>query len=87
MTIYFSLWIFAVGITGGWLGGRLMTGHSYGRVMDILMGVVGAGAAGISLGTIGIPGPWGYAYATSASFLGAALVSMFVAFLHGKKYA
>jgi uncharacterized membrane protein YeaQ/YmgE (transglycosylase-associated protein family) len=85
--MYFLLWIVALGIVGGWLSGKLMKGDSFGRSMDIVMGLGGAVGVGVTIGSLGVPGLWGFVYATAVTLLGATLLTALAAFVNGRKYA
>lgn len=85
--MYFLSWIAALGIVGGLLGGKLMKGDSFGRSMDIVMGLGGAVGVGLTVGSLGVPGVWGFAYATAVTLLAATLLTALAAFVNGRKYA
>ena len=81
------LWFVALGIVGGWFSGKVMTGNSHGRVMDVLMGLGGAVVTGIATGSVVGLGLWGFVYASVSALLGAVLLTAFTAFVNGRKYA
>jgi uncharacterized membrane protein YeaQ/YmgE (transglycosylase-associated protein family) len=85
--MYFLIWFAALGIVGGWFGGKVMTGNSHGRTMDVFMGLGGAIVAGISTGSLAGLGLWGFVYASVSALLGAALLTALTAFMNGRKYA
>jgi uncharacterized membrane protein YeaQ/YmgE (transglycosylase-associated protein family) len=85
--MYFLLWFVALGIVGGWFSGKLMTGNSHSRVMDVIMGVGGGVAIGVSTGSLGGLGLWGFAYASVSALLGGVLLTVLIAFMNGRKYA
>lgn len=78
--MYF-LWCVIVGIFVGWLTGKLMKDYGYGGWMDILMGIGGGLAGGFLLRSAGFPN-WG---ATLAAALGAVTLTVFTAFVSGKR--
>ena len=39
------LWWIIVGLIAGWATGKIMKGSGYGVVMDIVIGIIGAGLA------------------------------------------
>ena len=47
------LWI-VVGILAGWLTGQVMSGHGYGVVADLLIGLVGGVIGGWLFGLLGL---------------------------------
>jgi uncharacterized membrane protein YeaQ/YmgE (transglycosylase-associated protein family) len=85
--VYFVLWLIALGTVGGWLSGKLMKGTSYGRVMDIVMGLGGAVGAGIIASFLDLRGIWGFTYATASALVGAVLLTLLTGFANGKEYA
>ena len=78
--MYF-LWCAIIGIIAGWLAGNSLKGYGYGPLMDILMGVAGALAAGFMLRSASLSN-WG---ATLAATLGAVTLTIFTAFVSGKR--
>lgn len=85
--MFFLLWLIALGTVVGWLSGKLMTGTSYGRVMDIVMGLGGAVGAGILTSSLDLRGIWGFTYATASALVGAVLLTVLAGFANGKEYA
>ena len=85
--MYFLLWLIALGTVGGWLSGKLMKGASYGRVMDIVMGLGGAVGVGLMINSLDLRGIWGFTYATASALVGAVLLTVLAGFANGKKYA
>jgi uncharacterized membrane protein YeaQ/YmgE (transglycosylase-associated protein family) len=85
--VYFLLWIIALGVVGGSLGGKLMKGGSYGWVMDTILGLGGAVGLGMTIGSLDVPGLWGFCYATTVAMSGAVLLTVGGAFINGKQYA
>jgi uncharacterized membrane protein YeaQ/YmgE (transglycosylase-associated protein family) len=47
-------WMVVIGITAGWLAGRLMTGRGFGVVGDMITGMIGAVIGGILFQESGI---------------------------------
>jgi uncharacterized membrane protein YeaQ/YmgE (transglycosylase-associated protein family) len=43
-----------IGILAGWLAGKIMRGHGYGVLMDLLLGIVGSILGGIVFGALGL---------------------------------
>ena len=83
----FLFWCVALGMVGGGFSGKLMTGSSHGRIVDISMGLGGAIVIGIWSGSIGRLGSWGFVYASVSALLGAVLLTVLTAFINGRKYA
>jgi uncharacterized membrane protein YeaQ/YmgE (transglycosylase-associated protein family) len=72
-----------IGGIAGWVAGKLMTGHGYGPIIDVLLGVVGGVIGGWILGlithTLGTNRPEGFVVQFVVSLVGASLL---VAILH-----
>lgn len=85
--MYFWLWIVTLGVTGGWLAGKLMPAKAGGRVVDVFMGFGGAVVIGLWADPLGGLGSWGLVYASVAALLGAVLLTGITAFMNGRKYA
>jgi uncharacterized membrane protein YeaQ/YmgE (transglycosylase-associated protein family) len=55
------LWFLIIGVTAGWLAGKLTRGHGFGLLGDLVIGILGALVGGfifqflgvVSLGRIG----------------------------------
>ncbi len=43
-----------VGLIAGWLAGKLMRGHGYGAIADLLLGLVGGIVGSIIFGVFGL---------------------------------
>jgi uncharacterized membrane protein YeaQ/YmgE (transglycosylase-associated protein family) len=77
-------WIF-IGVVVGWAAGRVLQGKSYGRSMDILMGVGGAAASGFLIRTTGIGGYRRVMVTTMVAVIGAALLTVLTAYVNGRR--
>jgi uncharacterized membrane protein YeaQ/YmgE (transglycosylase-associated protein family) len=82
--MYLLAWIF-IGVVVGWAAGRVLQGESYGRSMDILMGVGGAAAGGFLIRTTGIGGYRGEMVTTMVAVIGAALLTVLTAYVNGRR--
>jgi uncharacterized membrane protein YeaQ/YmgE (transglycosylase-associated protein family) len=82
--MYLLAWIF-IGVVVGWAAGRVLQGESYGRSMDILMGVGGAAAGGFLIRTTGIGGYRGVMVTTMVAVIGAALLTVLTAYVNGRR--
>jgi uncharacterized membrane protein YeaQ/YmgE (transglycosylase-associated protein family) len=49
--VHYIAWIILGGLAG-WVAGKLMSGHGYGVVMDIVLGIVGAFIGGFLIRTL-----------------------------------
>ena len=47
------LWFLLVGLTAGWLAGKIMRGSGFGVIGDIVIGVIGAAIGGFLFSLIG----------------------------------
>lgn len=64
------VWL-AVGAVSGWIAGKVMTGHGFGVIGDMIVGIVGSLIAGYLLPKFGIILPVGITgYVISSAFGG-----------------
>ena len=70
-------WIIIGGIAG-WLAGVLIKGYGFGIVGNIIIGILGAGIAGILAPRLGL-----YAESTGGNIVAAVLGALFLLFLIG----
>ena len=54
MTTANWIWFLLIGLSAGWLAGRLMKGGGYGLFGDLALGVIGALLGGWIFGLLGI---------------------------------
>ncbi|GEM_PF-428590 len=48
------IWLILAGSIAGWAAGKIMKGGSYGRDLDMLLGILGTVMAGAALGALDI---------------------------------
>ena len=48
------VWWILVGLIAGWAAGKIMKGHGYGTLMNIVLGMVGAVIGGWVFGLLGL---------------------------------
>ena len=82
--MYLLAWIF-IGVVVGWAAGRVLQGESYGRSMDILMGVGGAVAGGFLMRSAGFGGYGGAIVTTMVALIGAVLLTVLTAYVNGRR--
>jgi uncharacterized membrane protein YeaQ/YmgE (transglycosylase-associated protein family) len=82
--MYFLSWVI-VGLMTGWLTGKLVREGGYGPIVNIVMGVAGAVAAGFIARVASSPNHGGLAYTSFAALLGAAIVTGINAYATGRK--
>jgi uncharacterized membrane protein YeaQ/YmgE (transglycosylase-associated protein family) len=51
---FIFLLFFVVGLVAGWLGSRLVKGHSSGVIENLVIGVIGALIGGYVFGSVGV---------------------------------
>jgi uncharacterized membrane protein YeaQ/YmgE (transglycosylase-associated protein family) len=66
----FILWWIIVGLTAGFLAGKVMKG-GYGILPDIIVGIVGAVVGGFIMRILGFAGKGGLLYTIAVAVLGA----------------
>ncbi len=47
-------WFLTIGVVAGWISGRLMRGHGFGLVGDLVVGILGALIGGFLFRFLGI---------------------------------
>jgi uncharacterized membrane protein YeaQ/YmgE (transglycosylase-associated protein family) len=82
--MYLIAWIL-VGAVVGWGAGRVFQGNGYGPFMDILMGVGGAVVGGLLMRSVGFGGHGGTIVTAMVAMIGAALVTVFAAYVNGRR--
>ena len=82
--MYFVSWII-VGIAAGWLAGKILKGDGYGPLMDIAMGICGAVAGGLLIGSAGFIGYRGPVVTTLVAMSGAVLLTLLAGFVTGRR--
>ncbi len=48
------LWFLIIGVAAGWLSGKLMRGHGFGLVGDLVVGILGALIGGFIFRVLGV---------------------------------
>jgi len=48
------LWFLIIGVTAGWLAGRLTRGHGFGLIGDLVVGILGALLGGFIFRFLGV---------------------------------
>ncbi len=47
-------WFLLIGLVAGWLAGRIMKGHGFGLLVNLIVGVIGSFLGGWLFGLLGI---------------------------------
>jgi uncharacterized membrane protein YeaQ/YmgE (transglycosylase-associated protein family) len=48
------IWFLIIGLVAGWIAGKLMRGHGFGLVGNLVVGILGALAGGFLFGLLGV---------------------------------
>jgi uncharacterized membrane protein YeaQ/YmgE (transglycosylase-associated protein family) len=48
------IWFLLIGLIAGWLAGQIFSGHGYGMVADIVIGILGALIGGSIFNALGV---------------------------------
>lgn len=64
----------AAGVLTGWLAGALVRGHGYGRVPDLLLGLMGSGVLTTVVAALRVPADMGMVAMAGIAALGASIV-------------
>jgi uncharacterized membrane protein YeaQ/YmgE (transglycosylase-associated protein family) len=81
--MYLLAWIF-IGVVVGWAAGRVQD-ESYGRSLDILMGIGGAVAGGYLMRSAGFGGYGRTIVTTLVAMIGAVLLTVLTAYANGRR--
>ena len=82
--MYLLAWIF-IGVLVGWAAGRLLEGNGYGPFVDVVMGIGGAVAGGFLMRAAGLRGFGGTVVTAMVAMIGAALLTILVGFVNGRR--
>ena len=63
-----------LGAVAGWLAGKIMSGHGYGIVWDVILGIVGAFVGGFVFSLIFGTAPTGLVLSFIVALIGAVVV-------------
>lgn len=63
-----------LGAIAGWLAGKIMSGHGYGIIWDVVLGIVGSFVGGFVFSLIFGTGPAGLVMSFIVALLGAIVV-------------
>jgi len=77
-------WV-VIGAVVGWGTGRVFQGNGYGPLMDILMGIGGGIVGGFAMSSARLGGYGGRVITTLVAMVGAALVTVFAAYVNGRR--
>jgi uncharacterized membrane protein YeaQ/YmgE (transglycosylase-associated protein family) len=67
------IWLLLVGLSAGWLAGKIMKGSGFGLLGDLIVGIVGAVLGGWVFGLLGI-GAYGLLGSILVATVGALLL-------------
>lgn len=72
------IWWVVVGLIAGWATGKIMKGHGYGALMDIVVGIAGAILGGWIMSVLGFASAGGLIYTIIVAIGGAVLLTAIV---------
>ena len=79
------LWLVVVGAIAGWLAGRIMRGHGFGLIGDIIVGVIGSFLGRYLLRTMKMEIGHGLLGILIVAFIGAMLLLFVVRLFTGRR--
>ena len=82
--MYLLSWVF-VGLVAGWFAGKILKGHDYGPIMDLVMGMGGAVAGGLLMRSAGLGGYGGTILTTLVAMIGAVLLTVLAGFVNSRR--
>lgn len=74
-----------VGVVVGWSAGKILKSNGYGPIMDIVMGVGGAVAAGLVVQSADLVGYMGTVVTTMVAMIGAVLMTLLAGLVNGRR--
>ena len=77
-----TIWFLIIGALSGWAAGKIMRGHGFGIVVDIIVGIAGAFIGGFALSLIGLT-QYGLIGQIITSIIGAAILLWFIRLFSG----
>ena len=80
----FLSWVL-VGVVVGWSAGKILKGNGYGPIIDIVMGIGGAVAAGLFMQSAGLGGYMGTIVTTLVAMIGAVLMTLLAGLVNGRR--
>ncbi|HEV2287978.1 MAG TPA: GlsB/YeaQ/YmgE family stress response membrane protein [Candidatus Acidoferrales bacterium] len=69
----YLIWVVVIGILAGWIAGKIMKGHGFGVLGDLIVGIVGALLGSFVFGLLGI-GAYGLIGRLVISVIGALIL-------------
>jgi uncharacterized membrane protein YeaQ/YmgE (transglycosylase-associated protein family) len=81
------LWWVIVGLIAGWATGKIMRGHGYGPLLDIIVGIIGAIIGGWIVSALGIYAGGGLLWSILVAILGGIVFTAIVRLLTGNRAA
>lgn len=72
------IWWVVVGLIAGWATGKIMKGHGYGALMDIVIGIAGAILGGWIMTLLGFSSAGGLLYTILVAIGGAVVLTAIV---------
>lgn len=69
----YLIWVVVIGILAGWIAGKIMKGHGFGVLGDLVVGIVGALLGSFVFGLLGI-GAYGLIGRLVISVIGALIL-------------
>ncbi len=82
--MYLLSWVF-VGLVAGWFARKILKGHDYGPIMDIVMGMGVAVAGGLLMRSAGLGGYGGTILTTLVAMIAAVLLTVLAGFVNGRR--
>jgi uncharacterized membrane protein YeaQ/YmgE (transglycosylase-associated protein family) len=79
------IWWIIVGLIAGWATGKIMHGHGFGPLLDIVVGIIGAIIGGWIMLALGAAPSGGILYTILVAILGAVILTLIVRALVGRQ--
>ena len=80
------IWWIVVGLIAGFVTGKLMRGEGFGAIVDIIVGIIGAGVGGFIMTHLGFSGAGnGFFYSIFIAVLGAVILTFLLRLVSGRR--
>jgi uncharacterized membrane protein YeaQ/YmgE (transglycosylase-associated protein family) len=76
----YLIWVIVIGILAGWIAGKIMRGHGFGLLGDLIVGVIGSLLGSFIFGLLGL-GAYGLIGRLVIAIAGAVILLWLIRFI------
>ena len=74
------IWFLIIGLVAGWLSGRIFSGHGFGLIGNLIVGVIGAVIGGFIFDIVGVTA-YGFVGSLVMAVVGAVVFLFLISFI------